>query len=56
MDHEIEAYIAKLLKDTKAAGRKVYFEQSNVTLHGDDAFDALFGWGDHQWVKDALKK
>jgi len=38
-----------------ADNHQLVCEFSSETLHGEEAFQALFGWGDHRWLRDALK-
>ncbi len=48
---EMEYWAASLIDPSKT----YYIEESNETHHGGDAFALLFGWCDHQWIRDALK-
>lgn len=47
---EMEYWAASLIDPNKT----YYIEESNETYHSADAFALLFGWGDHQWIRDAL--
>lgn len=52
---ELGAYCQKLAEEIKAKmepGMVLSFESESTTLHGQEAFDAMFGWGDHQWIAD----
>ena len=53
MKDELAAYVAALVSqlDPKQAYR---CEPTNETYHGREAFDMLFGWGDHEWLWDEL--
>lgn len=49
----LAAAMAELKAQVPADCRLVY-ETHNETIHGEEAFARLFGWDDHQWLRDLI--
>ena len=44
---DLEGWVQKLVEDARRnmpPGTLLVIEQENTTLHGEEAFDVLFGW------------